>query len=208
MLNLNFPPFCHISFSYITSFDIQIIHQRNHTTCLYVSHCYHCHYCNVDFVLFHNVTYYTNYLLSCIHVSTITLLDVTCTLVATSMILGKLESIGSLIACRKMCQSHEQEKTRKHGHGHSLFTSKRNTKMGSKELRTQRIQKPPIFHTCLNHSIQITLLRVVLKSIPLLTLQSLLILLFRNLLCWESMINIQSMLLETTTFLTSFLINN
>ena len=63
---LNLPP-CHILLSYITGFDIKIIHQRIQTTCLHASYCHHC---NVDFVLFHNVTCYTNYLLSCIHVNT------------------------------------------------------------------------------------------------------------------------------------------
>ena len=47
------------------------------------------HY-NVDFVLFHNVTC-ADSLLSCIHVNTTYLLDITCTLVATCVILGKLE---------------------------------------------------------------------------------------------------------------------
>ena len=53
MLNLNLPHCCHMSLPYITSFDIRIIHQRIQTTC---SHAPHCHHCNVDFVLFHNVT--------------------------------------------------------------------------------------------------------------------------------------------------------
>ena len=46
------------------------------------------HYRNVDFVLFHNVARYTNSLLSCIHVNTTYLLNITCTLVATCLILG------------------------------------------------------------------------------------------------------------------------
>ena len=45
----------------------------------------------VDFVLFCNVTCYTRYLLSCIYVNTTHLLNITCTLVAIGMILGKLE---------------------------------------------------------------------------------------------------------------------
>jgi hypothetical protein len=47
-------------------FDIQISHPRIQTT---HSHTSHCHYCNVDFVVFHNVTCYTNSLLSCIHIN-------------------------------------------------------------------------------------------------------------------------------------------
>ena len=49
-------------FQYITGFDIKIIHQRIQNTCLHASHCHHSsyyHYCNVNFVLFHNGTCYT-----------------------------------------------------------------------------------------------------------------------------------------------------
>ena len=79
---------------YITGFDIKVIHQRIQATSLHAScchHCHHCHYCNIDFVFFHNVAPYTNSLLSCIHVNTADLLNITCTLVTSSMILGKLE---------------------------------------------------------------------------------------------------------------------
>ena len=69
-------------------FDIKIINQRIQTTCLHASHCHHC---NVDFVLFHNVTWYNNYLLSCIHVNNAGLLNIMCTLVVTGVILGSLE---------------------------------------------------------------------------------------------------------------------
>ena len=54
-----------------------------------------CHYCNVDFVLFHNVTCYINSLSSRIHVNTTQVLNITCTLVATSVILWSLECILS-----------------------------------------------------------------------------------------------------------------
>ena len=97
VLSLNLPPCCHISFPYITSLDIKTIHQWIQTTCLHVaSRCHHhhyCHQCNVDFMLFHNITCYTNSLLSRIHGNIAYLLNITCTLVATSMILGRLESI-------------------------------------------------------------------------------------------------------------------
>ena len=53
----------------------------------------YCHYCNVDIVLSYNVTCYTNSLLLHIHGNTIDLLNIMCTLVATCMILGRLECI-------------------------------------------------------------------------------------------------------------------
>ena len=49
--------------------------------------------CNVDFVLFHNVTCYTNPLFSRIQVNNTYLLNITCTLVPTTKILGSLECI-------------------------------------------------------------------------------------------------------------------
>jgi hypothetical protein len=42
---------------YITGLDFKAIHRSIQTTRLHTSHC---HYCNVDFVLFHNITCYTN----------------------------------------------------------------------------------------------------------------------------------------------------
>ena len=42
-------------------------------------------------MLFHNVTCYSDSLLSCVHVNTIDLLNIMCTLVAIGMILGRLE---------------------------------------------------------------------------------------------------------------------
>ena len=69
-LSLNLPLCCHISLPYIPCFDIKIIHQRIQTTHSHGPRCYHCHYCNVNFVWFQNVTCYTNSLLSCVHVNT------------------------------------------------------------------------------------------------------------------------------------------
>ena len=69
----NLPPCCHVSLSYVMGLDIELIHQRMQTTRLHASRCYHHYYCrygNVDFMLFHNFTCYTNSLLSCIHVNT------------------------------------------------------------------------------------------------------------------------------------------
>ena len=43
-INLNIPPCCHISISYIMGFDIKVIHKINRTTCLYASCCHHYHY--------------------------------------------------------------------------------------------------------------------------------------------------------------------
>ena len=76
-----------------------IIHQRSKTTRSYTSCCHHCHYkhyCNVGSVLFHDVTLYTNSLLSCIHVNTTNILNIMCTLVAIGMILGRLDCIVNL----------------------------------------------------------------------------------------------------------------
>jgi hypothetical protein len=45
----------------------------------------------LHFLLFHNVTCYTNPLLSCTNVNTTYLLNITCTLVAKRVVLGRLE---------------------------------------------------------------------------------------------------------------------
>jgi hypothetical protein len=71
--SLDNTPCCHGSLPCIIDVDIKINHQRIQTTNSHASHCHHyncCHYCNVDFVLFHNVTCYNNSLLSCIHANT------------------------------------------------------------------------------------------------------------------------------------------
>ena len=87
-------PSCrHISLPYVTIFAIKMIHQRIQTTRLHASCSHYCHYLHVDFVLFHNITCYTNYLLSSIHVDTTYLFNIMCTLVATCVILGRLECI-------------------------------------------------------------------------------------------------------------------
>ena len=78
MLSLNLPPCCHISLMYQTT--------RSHASC-----CQFCYYCNVDCVLFHNATHYTASLVPFIYVTTAKLLNITCTLVVTCMILGRLE---------------------------------------------------------------------------------------------------------------------
>ena len=59
--------------------------------------CHHntyCHYCKVDFVLFHNVTCYTDSLLLCIHVNTTYLLTTMCALVAIGVILWRSRCIS------------------------------------------------------------------------------------------------------------------
>ena len=91
VLNLTLHPCCHISLIYI-NFDIKRFHQMSQTTHSHASHCHYCHYCNVDFMLLHNITCYTNFSSSCIHVNTTNILNITCTLFATSMILRRLES--------------------------------------------------------------------------------------------------------------------
>ena len=47
----------------------------------------------LQFALFHNAKYYTNSMLSCIHVNTTKLCNISCTLVATCLILQGLECI-------------------------------------------------------------------------------------------------------------------
>ena len=79
---------CHIYLPYVTIFDIKIIYQLTQTTRSHASHGHHCHYCQLYAVIFHNGTPYTSCLLSCIHVNTTNLLNITCTLVAISVLLG------------------------------------------------------------------------------------------------------------------------
>ena len=95
---INSPPGCYISLPYIMGFDIKIMHLRFQSTHSHGLCCHHfCHYCNVDVVLFHNVICYTNSLLSCIHVNTTNLLNFTYTLVATCVILERLECRPSIM---------------------------------------------------------------------------------------------------------------
>ena len=96
-LSFNLTP-CHVSLPYIMGFDIKINHQWIQTTCLPTSCCHQCNYCRYyifDFVLFHNVTCYTNSLSSRIHVTTTWLFNIMCTLVATNVVLWSLECISS-----------------------------------------------------------------------------------------------------------------
>jgi hypothetical protein len=51
---------------------------------------------HISFVLFHDVTCYTNSIVSCIHVDTTKLRHITCTLVATVVILRSLECMWVL----------------------------------------------------------------------------------------------------------------
>ena len=64
-------------------------HARTHHVVIVVIICHYC--CNVDFVLFRNVIRYIDSLLSCIHVNTTHLLNITCTLVDMCVILWRLE---------------------------------------------------------------------------------------------------------------------
>jgi hypothetical protein len=119
---------CHISLSYIINFVINANHPRSQptpshcTTCQYVEcfflllmplvecWCVYMPHCpwrpsGVDhiiemlhFVWFHSVTCYTNLIVSCIHVNTTKLRNITCTLVATAFILRSLECIIRRVA--------------------------------------------------------------------------------------------------------------
>ena len=73
------------------SFYITIIHQRIQTTRSHTLLCHHYHFCTIDFVLFHNVTHYTNSLLSRFHVNKTDLVNIICTLLAAGTVLGRLE---------------------------------------------------------------------------------------------------------------------
>ena len=87
MCSINLPPFCHTSLPYITGFDIEITTKEFKPHAATHHFCHHSSltllYCNIDFVLFHNVTYYTTSLLSRIQVNTTDLLNAVCTFVAT-----------------------------------------------------------------------------------------------------------------------------
>ena len=87
----HFPP-------YVMGFDIKRVQSKNLKDTL-MSHCHHCYCCNVDFVLFLHVACYTNSMLSDIHANTTNLHP--CTLVATCMILGRLECSSTDIVIQK-----------------------------------------------------------------------------------------------------------
>ena len=59
----------------------------------------------LHFVLFHNFTCYTNSTISCIHVNTTKFRNVTCTLVATGVILRSLECTGIRFPKHTLCSS-------------------------------------------------------------------------------------------------------
>ena len=89
----HFPPIYHGYWHYV-------IRPRIPTTCSHASCCHHCdynHYCNVDFVLFHDVTCYTSSLLAHIRINTIYLLNVMCALVVTCLILRRLECTTDMV---------------------------------------------------------------------------------------------------------------
>ena len=86
----NLLPCCHISLSYIMGFYIELIHQRIQTTRLHASRCHRCCFCSADFV-YSIISHTTNSLLSCIHANTTDLFNIICSLVATSVVLGRLE---------------------------------------------------------------------------------------------------------------------
>ena len=58
-------------------------------------------YPHISFVLFHNITCYIVFIVSSIHVTATKLCNITCTLVATGVILQSLEciAVGHVISC-------------------------------------------------------------------------------------------------------------
>ena len=67
----------------------------------YITFNHHCHYYNLDFVLLHNVTSYTNSLLSRILVNTTHILNIPCTLVAT---MRDIKEVRVYLGRRTRCQ--------------------------------------------------------------------------------------------------------
>ena len=69
VLGLNLTPYCHVSLH--TSRPLTLKYTKKiQTMHSHASICHHCNYCNVDFVLFHNVACYTHYHLLGILVNT------------------------------------------------------------------------------------------------------------------------------------------
>ena len=94
ILYLNLPPCCHISLSYITNFDIRVIHQEfkphactHHVVIIVIN------VINAMLILCYSIMSHATLILflSCIQINTIYLLNITCTLVATCMLLGRLD---------------------------------------------------------------------------------------------------------------------
>lgn len=86
---LNSPFCCDISFPYIMDFHINVSHQEIWTTGDNTSCCHHCNDSLLlcSHVSFHNVTRYTNSLLS---YNIANLLDITCTLVTSCVVVGRI----------------------------------------------------------------------------------------------------------------------
>ena len=89
----NLPPCCHFTLPYIMGLGIEVIRRSIQITHLHTSRCHHGHYCNGVFVLFYDVTCYTHSLFSCTRVNIAFLLNITRALVATCMVLGRLEYV-------------------------------------------------------------------------------------------------------------------
>ena len=94
-LSLDIPPCCHISLPYITSFDTKIIHQRIQNQMLACITLLSLKLLSLLqcwlFLLCPNATCYTYSLLACIHVDTKNLLNITCFLIATCVIIRKVK---------------------------------------------------------------------------------------------------------------------
>ena len=84
---------------------IKAIHLTTHS---HTSSCHHCHYYKVDFMLFQNVARYTASLFSCIRVNITYLFNITCTLIATYIVLERSECkklVWSLHMCFELFES-------------------------------------------------------------------------------------------------------
>ena len=89
MLSSKLPPCCHISLPYIMGFGIEIIQtMHSHASIVIIVIIAMLTLC---YSIMSHVTLI--FLLSCIHVDTVYLLNITCTLVATCVIFGRLECI-------------------------------------------------------------------------------------------------------------------
>ena len=93
---LNLPPCCQVSLPYIMGFDIEINRQKIQTTNSHASCGHHYNYCHyymltLCYCMMSRATFIL--FLSCIHANTTQVVNILCTLVATSVILWSLKCV-------------------------------------------------------------------------------------------------------------------